>query len=81
MSDFSPAGNPRWSKDGKYVYCLGRDNIWVISPEDRRTRTMTDLSGRRGRLMSLALAVDDRYLYFAWEELLGDLWVMEVVED
>jgi len=31
--------------------------------------------------MSLALAVDDRYLYFAWEELLGDLWVMEVVED
>jgi len=42
---------------------------------------MAELSGRRGRLMSGALAVDGRYLYFAWEELIGDLWVMDVVED
>ena len=39
---------------------------------------MTDLSGR---LMSTVLAVDDRYLYFAWEELIGDLWAMDVIED
>jgi len=33
----------------------------------------------RGSLGSEALATDGRYLYFAWEEDIGDIWVMDVV--
>ena len=40
---------------------------------------MTDLAGKYGVVFS-ALADDDNYLYFAWQEDVGDIWVMDVVE-
>ena len=30
---------------------------------------------------ALAFATDGEYLYFTWEETLGDIWVMDVVWD
>lgn len=44
-----------------------------------RARQLTDLSGTRGRLVWQALTTDGRYLYFAWQEGLGDIWVADVV--
>ena len=41
---------------------------------------MTDLTGRRGSLLE-SLASDGQYLYFAWHEDIGDIWVMDVVTD
>ena len=49
--------------------------------EDESERPMTDLAGRHGELGGYALATDGHYLYFAWEEDLGDIWVMDVVQD
>ena len=40
---------------------------------------MTDLSGKNGGMVTMALATDGEYLYFSWEENVGDLWVMDVV--
>jgi hypothetical protein len=40
-------------------------------------RPVTDLAGKRGSLGTEVLATDGQYLYFAWEEDLGDIWVMD----
>ena len=42
---------------------------------------MTAFEGRRGSVTGYAYATDDQYLYFTWEEDLGDIWVMDVVTD
>ena len=42
---------------------------------------MTDFEGKRGDLGSWALATDGDYLYFTWQEDIGDIWVMDVVRD
>jgi hypothetical protein len=75
----------RWSRDGRRVFFIGRGesagNVWAVSVEDRAMRPMTDLVGRSGALGNLANATDGRYLYFTWQEDLGDIWVMDVVWD
>ena len=75
----------RWSKDGKQVFFLGRDerqgNIWTLSLEGGSEHPMTDLIGKRGSVGDYALATDGEYLYFTWEEDVGDIWVMDVVTD
>ena len=40
---------------------------------------MTDFEERRGSLGVFALATDGDYLYFTWQENIGDIWVMDVV--
>jgi len=75
---------PRWSRDGTEIYFIGRgalaNNVWAVSIAGRKERQVTALTGRRGVLGGLALAVDARYLYFAWEEGHGDIWVADIVE-
>ena len=39
---------------------------------------VTDFEGRPGNLGGHGLATDGEYLYFTWEQDLGDLWVMSV---
>ncbi len=56
-------------------------NIWAVSLEDGREYPVTDLSGRHGSLYKFSLATDGDYLYFDWEEDLGDIWVMDVVQE
>ncbi len=63
------------------IYFLGLSDIWVVSLEDEAERPLTDFSGKRGNLGSFALATDGQYLYFTWEEDLGDIWVMDVVTE
>ena len=57
-----------------------RDNIWALSMEVRTERPATNLAGRRGSMNS-SLTTDGKYLYFLWNETLGDIWVMDVVTD
>ncbi|MBI4553534.1 MAG: serine/threonine-protein kinase [Candidatus Latescibacteria bacterium] len=74
----------RWSPDGKTVYFIGagerRRNLWMVSLEGRIEQPMTDLVGKTGSL-GYALATDGHYLYFTWEEEIGDLWVMDVEKE
>jgi Tol biopolymer transport system component/serine/threonine protein kinase len=76
---------PRWSRDGKKIYFIGSgdgaDNLWELSVEDRAVRPITELAGKRGNMGLVALATDGRYLFFTWEEDIGDLWVMESSTD
>ena len=44
-------------------------------------RPVTDFTGRPGTLGVFGLATDGSYLYFTWDEDIGDLWVMDVVEN
>ena len=75
---------PRWSLDGNQVYFIGRgdraNNVWAVAIGSRKERPVTAFTGRRGVLGLLALAVDARYLYFAWEERRGDIWVADIVQ-
>jgi TolB protein len=79
----APYAGQRWSRDGQRVFFSGRGetagNVWAVSVEDRAMRAMTDLAGRSGTLGNRA--TDGRYLYFAWQEDLGDIWVMDVATD
>ena len=79
-------GTPRWSRDGKRVFFTGghpgaRRNLWAVSPEDGKVRAVAELVGRQGGVGFFCLATDGEYLYFAWQEDLGDIWVMDVVTD
>ena len=40
---------------------------------------MADLSSRLGQMGRNAIATDGNYLYFVWQENLGDIWVMDVI--
>jgi Tol biopolymer transport system component len=74
-----------WAPEGDSLYALGVEdlagNIWEISLTEGQTRPVTDLSGRDGAPGSEALTTDGAYLYFTWEEDLGDIWVMDVVRE
>jgi Tol biopolymer transport system component len=74
---------PRWSPDGEQIYFTGwadrSGNLWEVSLQTGVERAVTDLSGRRGSIGDLALATDGDYLYFTWEEDIGNIWVMDVV--
>ena len=76
---------PRWSPDGERIYFTGWEdragNLWEVSLQSGAERAVTDLSGRRGSIGDLALATDGVYLYFTWEEDIGNIWVMDVVAD
>ena len=83
-----PGSAPHWSADGKILYFCGvnerADNIWALSMingKDGKEYPVTDLSGRYGRLIPEFLDTDREYLYFIWAENLGDIWVMDVVQE
>jgi hypothetical protein len=41
-----------------------------------RERMLMDVSGRRGTVGLYGTPTDGKYIYFTWDEDLGDLWVM-----
>ena len=75
---------PSWSPDGKLVYYIGlgsrADNVWSVAIGSGKERQVTALTGRRGALGGLSLAVDARHVYFAWQEQRGDVWVADLVQ-
>jgi Tol biopolymer transport system component len=77
------SGYTRWSLDGRRIYALepGNSRIRVMDLASREERTVADFFDRAGRLGRFALASDGSYLYFTWEEHLGDIWVMDVVQE
>ena len=76
------AWTPRWSPDGKWIYYVSAGDrsgdIWAVAVEGSKERPMTDLRGKRGSAVTRALATDGSYLYFAWQEDPGDIWVADV---
>ena len=76
-----------WSADGAAIYFLSNRNPWVLSLQDRSERQLTDLEGRQGNMYFYPLstgveyAPDGQFLYFSWREAVGDIWVMDVVQD
>ena len=74
-----------WSPDGKEIYFVRPTdidlNIWAVSLTGGREYPVTDFSGRYGSLDTRSLATDGDYLYFNWQEDLGDIWVMDVVQE
>ena len=77
-----PARNPRFSPNGRAIYFHGdgvrSGNIWRLDLATGAETAVTRLEGRRGALGLSGLATDGEYLYFTWEEDLGDLWVLDV---
>lgn len=70
---------PCWSRDGRWIYFAGQgEQIRVVPAEGGPARSVTDLSGRPGLLLS-SLATDGHYLYFGWQEGQGDIWVADLV--
>ena len=71
-----------WSPDGRSIYFTPSrrpdDNLWRVSAEGGDPSPVTDFQGKRGRLGRSALAVNGDWIYFTWEEDLGDIWVMDV---
>ncbi len=73
------AGSPIWSQNGRAVYFLERNDLWIVPAEGGELRKLTDFSGKRGSMAFGCLATDGQYLYFTWHEDGGDIWVMDVV--
>ncbi len=70
---------PIWSRDGRAVYFMDRNDLWAVPAEGGDARKLTDFSEKRGSMADNYLATDGKYLYFTWREDAGDIWVMDVV--
>jgi TolB protein len=72
----------RWSPDGRRVY-YKRDfeisELWAVTIADGTEAPVTRLLDRPGALGNFA--VGEEHLYFTWRNDLGDLWVMDVVNE
>jgi TolB protein len=85
VDGLQPNESGRWSQDGTQVFFSRSDengrNFWAVSVADREERQLTAFEGRRGNPPIYAPATDGEYLYFTWEEDIGDIWVMDVVQE
>ena len=72
-----------WSRNRTRLYYRatrdGVANIFEVVVETKAERAMTDMSRKRGALGANMLTADGKYLYFAWQENFGDMWVMDLV--
>ena len=74
----------RPSPDGRFIYFIGAEErasqIWSVALESGEEHSLANLSDRRGHL-GIGLATDGEYIYFTWNDDIGDIWVMDVVTD
>jgi Tol biopolymer transport system component len=84
LSDI-PMAHFRWLPDGRiYWIGIGEDqarDLLLITPGPRDERRLARLSGRAGRLGSWGLAAGPAHFYFTWATDLGDIWVVDVVDN
>jgi Tol biopolymer transport system component len=77
-----PGRFPRFSRDGQKLLFTGWGerigNIFELELASGRERAVTELSGRSGNLGSYVLATDDRFVYFTWEQNVGDLFIVDL---
>lgn len=71
-----------WAPDAQRLFALGvqerKDDIWELQPDGSERIVAQLKGGRRGHIGSEAFATDGKFLYFTWEDDLGDIWVMDV---
>ena len=76
-----------WAPDGSITFVSTRDGnsrIWRISAEGGIPEPISGPGmsyydwAPDGHIGTEAFATDGRYLYFTWEDDLGDIWVMDV---
>lgn len=65
------------SLDGQKIYYHKGHNIWVKSINTGVDVQLTNLTGKYGGIESIR-AIDDKYIYFIWQEDISDIWVMDV---
>jgi hypothetical protein len=53
--------------------------LWITSLDGKTARLLTALTGKRGFIQANALARDDKFVYFTWEEGASDVWGMDIV--
>jgi Tol biopolymer transport system component len=70
-----------YSPDGTLLYFMRHGDIWALSIDGGTEYPVTDLKGRRGGFFRMDLATDGEYVYFVWEEDIGDIWVVDVVNE
>ena len=79
-----PALFADWSSDSRTAYVSRPDGLWSVSVDGGGERRLANLAGRHGNLLTDSPAVgysENGYLYFTWQEDLGDIWVMDVEWD
>ena len=70
---------PIWSIDGKQLLVRSAaDRLTSVDVDSGVERSVLDLSGRRGSLNVYGTPTDGKFVYFIWEEDLGDIWTMDV---
>jgi Tol biopolymer transport system component len=76
---------PRWSSDGQWIYFYrlntntGVVDVWRVTADGKKEQRLTNFEGRKGRVEGNAIDVDDQYIYIAWRDDIGDIWVMDIV--
>lgn len=73
------AGGPRWTPDGRSIlYRAQPSAIHIIDASGTsQSRLLVDLSGRPGDMGLYGTPTDGRFVYFTWNDDLGDIWVMD----
>jgi Tol biopolymer transport system component len=70
---------PNWSNDGRQLIVRSAvDRLTIVNVDSGAERALVDLSGRRGSLNVYGTPTDGQFVYFIWEEDLGDIWTMDV---
>jgi Tol biopolymer transport system component len=82
LSDHAAGAGLRWTPDGRQVIFSGDSNhpgIWAARADGTGgARKLLDITGRRGALGLYGTPSDGKYVYFSWDEDLGDIWMMNV---
>jgi Tol biopolymer transport system component len=75
------SNRPIWDPAGTRLFFStpGPDQrVYSIAEDGTGERVVASFTGRRGVLGPNSLSTDGHYLYFTWEEDLGDIWTMDV---
>ena len=69
------------SHDGTELFyaCYSRKKLCAVNIETGRERILANLEDKRGQLARVSRDADRSYVYYPWQQLEGDIWVMDVV--